>query len=55
MTTFTNPETSRTIPVFVHEVFEQHGAKWAKVNKGTAKTCMTFSVIAAHIGAQIDE
>jgi hypothetical protein len=43
-TALTNPETNTTIPVFVHSRFVQHGEEWATVNKGAAKTPMTFNV-----------
>jgi hypothetical protein len=44
MTTFTNPVTGQTIPVYVHEVFEQRGETWARVNKGEVQTAMVFKV-----------
>jgi len=41
---WTNPETGKTLAVFVHDVIEVHGETFAIVNKGEARTPATFRV-----------
>ena len=46
--TWTNPETGRSLNIFVHGIVDQHGEQWARVNKGEAKTPASFLVRLAH-------
>ena len=48
MTTWTNPQTGKTLTVTVHEVFDLHGEMVALVNKGETKSPMTFRVRVDH-------
>ena len=41
---WTNPETGKTLTVFVHAAYDDDGHVWLKVNKGTGKTSSVFAV-----------
>ena len=46
--TYTNPETGKTMTVTVHGAYRIDGEAFLTVNKGTARSPMTFGVKAAH-------
>lgn len=41
---WTNPETNKPLPVFVHETVEEYGETFLLVNKGDAETFAAFRV-----------
>jgi hypothetical protein len=41
---WTNPETGKSLVVFIHEIFELCGQTVIRVNKGTKKTHYVFLV-----------
>ena len=43
---WTNPETGKTLTVFVHAAYADDGQVWLKVNNGSAKTAAVFAVLA---------
>lgn len=41
---WTNPETGKTLTVFVHSAYHDDGVVWIKVNKGASKSLSVFAV-----------
>lgn len=46
--TWTNPETGKTLNVFVHEHITEYGETFLRVNKGDAPSPCTFRVRVDH-------